>query len=434
MRADPSTSSAVAKAAALAVVFAALAVPHNAAAAGCAHYASAKGDDHASGTVTHPYRSVNRLVHALHDGATGCLSGVFTERVVVTHRVRLTGIGRATIVGGITITSTATGTRVTNLTVRGYGAGRAAVLVRADRVTVANDSISGLGYLNRNTACVLLSGSRSAVIDRNRISTCSRATVGDISAPGVFVGSAYAARVSNNVIVHTTGYGIVLGPNAQRTRVVHNLVDGNSGSLLITGNAKTASSHNTIESNIFTNAGGNNVKAVWGGVVGRGNAVVANCVWHGFGGDFAAPGVHLEGNVVTSPRYIDRPRNYTVQAPACFTKRPAIVASHLDVLPAFRVTFHVSALRKRVRIVKLGLAGLLSGAQVHARCLTRCSGTWRAKAHGASATVTMLNGRWLPVGATIEVRETLAGHAGAWARIRVSGLPNGLVITHGSLT
>jgi hypothetical protein len=34
----------------------------------------------------------------------------------------------------------------------------------------------------------------------------------------------------------------------------------------------------------------------------------------------------------------------------------------------------------------------------------------------------------------IEVREALAGHTGALARIRVVGLPNGLVITHGAVS
>jgi nitrous oxidase accessory protein NosD len=432
MRADPSTSSAVGRALAVAIVLAALAAPHHAAAATCNHYASTKGNDHGPGSAAHPYRSVNRLVHSLPNGGTGCLSGAFTERVVITHQVHLRG--PATIAGGITITSTAPGTSIANLTLRGYGAGRAAVLVRADRVRISGNRITGLGYLNRNTACVLLSGSRGAVIDSNQIGTCSRATVRNLSAPGVFVGSAYRARVSNNLIVHTTGYGIVLGPNAQRTRVVHNLVDGNSGSLLITGNARTASSHNTVESNIFSNAGGNNVRAVWGGVVGRGNAVVANCVWHGFGGNFEAPGVHLEGNVVTSPRYVNRPSNYAVQAPACLAKRPAIVAAHLSTLAAFRVTYHVSALPKRVRIVKLGLSGLTRGARLRARCTSGCSANWGGRARGSSAVIPMLNGRWLPVGAAIEVRETLAGHVGAWARIRVSGLPNGLVISHGALT
>ena len=429
MREQPLTSSAVTWALGLATVLAALAVPHHAAAATCNHYASTTGNDHGPGTASQPYRSANRLVHSLPDGGTGCLSGVFTERVVITHPVNLRG--PATIVGGVTITSSAPGTSVTNFTIRGYGAGRAVVVVRADRVRIANNRISGRGYLNRNTACVLLSGSRDPVIDSNRIETCSRATVRNLSAPGVFVGSAFSARVSNNLIVHTTGYGIVLGPNAQRTRVVHNLVDGNSGSLLITGNAKTSSSHNTVVNNIFSNAGGNNVKATWGGIVGRGNVVVANCVWRGFGGNFDAPGVNLEGNIVTSPRYVDRPSDYTVQAPPCLAKRPAIVAAHLMPLPPFRVTFRVKALPKRVRILQLGLSGLISGTGVQAHCVAGCKGSWIAKAHGATAAMSSFEGRWLPVGAVIDVRETLAGHTEASARIRVSGPPNGLTITRG---
>ena len=56
----------MARAGALAIVLAALAAPHHAAAATCNHYAATKGNDHGPGTATHPYRSVNRLVHSLH--------------------------------------------------------------------------------------------------------------------------------------------------------------------------------------------------------------------------------------------------------------------------------------------------------------------------------------------------------------------------------
>jgi len=271
------------------------------------------------------------------------------------------------------------------------------------------------------------------VVDGNRIQSCTRATRRGLSAPGIFVGSALATRVSNNVVVHTAGIGIVLGPNAQRTRVVHNLVDGNAGGVLISGNRRTSSSHNVVLANIFSNSGGSNVAASWPSIVGRGNVVASNCLWHGFGGNVRAPGVRLSGNVVTSPRFANRPSNYTVTAPACVAKRPSIVRARISALSAFRVSFHVRALPRRVQIVSLGLTGLATGARLSARCVRGCTARWSTRARRTSVSIPVLHGRWLAVGAAIDVRATKAGRAGAWARITISGLPNGIRVSHACL-
>lgn len=425
---------------ALAVLAAALAgasarLTAAAATATCAHYASGSGNDHANGSAAHPFRTVQRLVSSLGKNATGCIGGgsVFTERVIIPSPVtlRVIGTGASTLVGGLTIGPHAVGTVVTGLSIRGYGSGRAAIVVQANDVTISHDQITGSAYLNRNTACVFLDGTRGAVVDANKISACSRATKSDISAPGIFVGSAYEAHVTNNLIVDTPGYGIVLGPNAQRTRVLRNLVDGDTGSLLITGNTKTSSSNNVVENNIFSNANGDNVAASWSGIVGKGNAVVSNCIWKGA---VSASGVRTAGNIVTDPQYVSRPGNYTVQAAPCLAKRPSIVAAQLARVPFFRVTYHVRALAKRVQILHLGLTGLLPDSTLSASCTAGCSASWHATAKNSTATIAILDGHWLSVGATIEVHATVAGRAGAFARIRVVGLPNGLVISHGCLT
>jgi len=146
-----------------------------------------------------------------------------------------------------------------------------------------------------------------------------------------------------------------------------------------------------------------------------------------------APGVRLTGNVVTSPRYVARPSNYTVTAAACVAKRPSIVRARISALPAFRVTFHVRALPRRVQIVSLGLSGLAPGARLTARCVRGCSARWSSRARRTTVSLPLVNGRWLPVGAAIDVRATKAGRAGAWARISVSGLPNGVRISHACL-
>jgi hypothetical protein len=102
-------------------------------------------------------------------------------------------------------------------------------------------------------------------------------------------------------------------------------------------------------------------------------------------------------------------------------------------MPLFRVTYHVRATARRVQILRLGLANLVAGARLSAVCVARCSGRWSGTAHGTTATLALANGKWLPVGAVIEIRAMRAGSAGAWARVRVTGLPNGLSIAHACL-
>jgi hypothetical protein len=406
------------------------------AATSCARWASSHGSDSAPGTAAKPFRTLARLVRALPDGGVGCLAGGsrFDERVVVTHPVSLVAQGgRATIAGGITVERTAAGSQIRGLTIHGGGRARAAVIVLADRVRVVANTIDGTGYRDKNTACVFLDGTRGAVVDGNRISSCTVATRRSLSAPGVFAGSAYGATISDNVILHTVGYGVVLGPNAQHSRVVHNLVDGSVGGVLIDGNAHFASSYDVVENNIFSNSGSYNVRAEWGGTVGKHNAVVSNCLWHGYGRNVSAPGVMTAGNVVADPRYAKRPSDYTVLGGPCLAKRPSILPAKPAALPRFTVHWVLIGLPTKVRVLSLRLTGVVSGSAIDVRCAARCSAHWRATARSGSVALPLLHGRWLAVGAALDVHVTHAGKAGAWARVTVTGTPKGMSVQHACL-
>lgn len=403
----------------------------------CTLYASPKGDDGANGSAAHPFRTTQKLVQALPDNGVGCLSsgGGFVGRVVVTHPVTLrTSSGRhAVVVGGVTVLATAAGTAIQNLTIHGQGSARAAVFVEANGVQVTGNTIDGDGYHDQNTACVFLDRARDTLVDSNRISACTRATRHDLSAPGVFAGSSYGARITNNLITHTVGYGISLGPNAQHSRVVHNIVDGSVGGVLIDGNATTASSYNVVEDNIFSNAGQYNVHAVWGGPVGKSNAVVSNCLWHGVAGNLSAPGVATLGNVVASPRYAKRPTDYTITGGPCVAKRPSFLATKLAALSRFTVGYSLRALPKKVQLVGLQLTHVTPGAHVDVRCASGCSAHWTGVAGTSTVSIPVLKGSWLPIGAEVDVRLSKTGHAGAYARLTVVGLPHGVTVSHACL-
>jgi hypothetical protein len=378
---------------------------------------------------------VHRLLARLPTGGTACLAGgsTFREHVTILRPATLqSGGGRATIVGGIVIAPNVPHVTVRNLVVQGSGGGRAAIRVRADGARVAGNDVSGPGFVDRNTACVLLDGTRGAIVDANRIHNCTRATRRDLYAPGILVASALRARITHNLVYHTLGDGIALAPNAQRTRVQRNLVDGNVSGIYIGGDRRTASSYNVVTRNIVSNSGRWNVHAAWSGVVGVGNIVTSNCLWHGFGGNFAGEGFARAGNIFASPRIKDRPRDFTLLGGPCVSMHPRILPIRASALPRFTVRYRLRALPTRVQVVSLTLTGLRGGSAVAVRCTSRCSARWSGRATGSTLALPVLRGSWLPRGAVVEVRESHSGFVGHVARIVVVGLPDGVRIEHES--
>jgi hypothetical protein len=419
---------------AVALIAAAAALSLAPAASGaCTRWASAHGSDRDAGTAARPFRTVHRLLARLPNGGTGCLAGgsTFREHVTILRPATLqSGSGRATIVGGIAIAANVAHVTVRNLVVQGAGGGRAAIVVRADGARIAGTDVSGPGFVDRNTACILLEGPRGAIVDANRVHNCTRATRRDLYAPGIFVTSALRTKITHNVVYHTLGDGIALSPNAQHSRVQRNLVDGNVSGIYIGGNRRTASSYNVVTRNIVSNSGRWNVHSAWAGVVGHGNIVASNCIWNGFGGNFAGGGFAKVGNVFASPRIRDRPRDFTLLGGPCASMHPRIVPIRAAVLPRFTVTYRLRALPARVQVVSLTLTGLRGGSAVSVRCTSRCGARWSGRASGSTLALPVLRGSWLPRGAVVEVRESHKGAIGHVARIVVVGLPGGVRIEH----
>ena len=210
------------------------------------------------------------------------------------------------------------------------------MFVQADRARIVGNDISG-GYRDRNLPCVLLDGVHGVVVEANRVHDCTRSGRRDLYSAGIHVASAVRARVAHNVVFHTLGDGIALGPNAQRTRVTRNLVDGNVSGIYIGGDARTASSHNAVTRNVISNSGDWSVHSAWDGRRGGGDVVSSNCLWNGFRGHTAGTGFAVWGNIVARPRYVARPRNFTMRSGPCLPMHPHIVETRVARLPAFRV-------------------------------------------------------------------------------------------------
>ena len=403
-------------------------------AAACTRWASSGGSDRAAGTAAAPFRSVTRLLQALPNGGVGCLrpGPGFRERITIRRPVTLRSSGgRAKIIGQITIARHVPNVRLSGLAVRGSGPGQATILVRGDRARIVGNDISGPEFRNRNTPCILLDGPRDVLIEANRIHNCSRVSRRDLYAPGILVSSALRARILHNVVYHTLGDGIALAPNAQRSRVARNIVDGNTAGIYIGGNRRTASSYNVVTRNVISNSGRWNVHSAWSGHVGKGNVVASNCLWNGFAGTSAGTGFRLVGNIRASPRFLNRPHDFGMRSGPCLAMHPRIVRISQSALPRFRVGYRLRALPERVQIVRLTLTGLTRGAALSLRCTKRCGTRWTGRASSSTVALPVLRGAWLRRGATIEVRATRSGWIGHLARIVVTGLPRGVEIVHG---
>jgi hypothetical protein len=402
------------------------------ASAACSRWASERGSDQARGSAETPFRTVTRLLRALPAGGTGCLvrGSVFRERVFLRRRATLRSSGgRATILGGVVFTVRARGAEVRGLRIIGSGRGRAAVFVQADRARVVGNDISGR-YRDRNLPCVLLDGVHGVVVAANRVHDCTRTGRRDLYSAGIHVASAVRSRVLHNVVFHTLGDGIALGPNAQRTRVARNLVDGNVSGIYIGGDARTASSHNLVTRNVISNSGDWSVHSAWDGRRGGGNVVSSNCLWNGFRGHTAGTGFAVRGNIVARPRYVARPRNFTMRSGPCLPMHPHIVETRVARLPAFRVAYRVRALPRRIQVVGLSLTGVSRGARIDVRCIRGCRTSWWGRARSATLDLPLLRGVWLGRGTVVEVRARKPYRAGHYARVTVVGLPGGVRVAH----
>jgi parallel beta-helix repeat protein len=142
---------------------------------------------------------------------------------------------------------------------------------------------------------------RTAVRD-NRFERCGNPAHGNKD-HGIYVENARDGEIAANTFTGTAAYAVQLYPNAQRMRVVGNVMRDNGGGVIIAGDDRHASSGNTIEDNLITgSARFRGVDSWWGGARGRHNVVRKNCLWGGVPEALGDPdGFTAYGNHVAPP-------------------------------------------------------------------------------------------------------------------------------------
>jgi Right handed beta helix region len=291
---------------------------------------------------------VQRLVNALRPGQTGCLrSGTYVEDVTISRsRIALRSYPgeHASIVGRLYVRRTAHDDVLAHLLLDGRNrAGLPSPTVNGTRIRFTYVEVT-----NRRTSICFDIGSgrygraRGTVIDHSRIHACGSRPA-DNTEHGIYVAAADDTRIVDDLIYDNADRGIQLYPDAQRTLIERNVIDGNGEGIIFSGADGRASSNNVVRHNVITNSLIRADVESWyprGNPRGVGNVVRENCV---FGGrNTIAPrfgGFTATLNVIVDPHYADAAAGDFRIPPSNPCAR--VLAGHAPDLRAARSAPHV---------------------------------------------------------------------------------------------
>ena len=271
--------------------------------------------------VAEPGTAISALVDDLASAQTVCLrEGVHrsSDDIVISARdVTLSSYPgeRATLRGRLWIREGADGATVTDLLLDGRNPGD----TPSPTVNANNARFHGNEVTNQHTAICFVLGddeygeASGTVIEDNEIHDCGQlpATNQD---HGIYVAHAVETVIRNNWIYSNADRGVQLYPDADRTLVTGNVIDGNGQGVIFGGNGERTSDDNLVERNLITNSTIRwNVESSWpDDVVGTGNVVRRNCIFGGVRDDgdgsiqTPARGFDVSDNLIVDPLYVDR--------------------------------------------------------------------------------------------------------------------------------
>ena len=288
----------------------------------CDRVVAASGSDTAPGTVAQPYASVQKLVNVLMPGETGCVRGrvvgnaKMTRGGTSTARITVTSEPgqRGTIQGRLWLATGSDNVSFTDLDLDGRNTGRLpSPLIYGNDVVFRGNDVTNL-----DTAICFNIGAATyepqvttyrTVIEGNRIHNCGIRPAANHD-HGIYVEKARDVRIAGNVIYDNADRAINLYPDAQRTTIVGNIMDGNGQGVLFSGDLGLASHDNVVRGNVITNPRLREAIESWypsGNPIGQRNLVDGNCIHGGAGTvDASGGGFTMGTNLFVDPQYVDR--------------------------------------------------------------------------------------------------------------------------------
>jgi hypothetical protein len=302
-----------------AAVLVAAVVANSPAATSCDKVAGPSGFDSAAGSAASPYRTAQKLVDSLQPGQTGCLrAGLYEQNVTMSgggssgSPVTLSSYPgeRATVRGRFRVKDSANFVTVESLDLDGRNSDNLpSPSVYGDDVTFKDNDVTNYHY----TAICFLLGSdtygraRRTNIERNRIHDCGRLPAQNHE-HGIYIEASDDVRVIDNWIYDNADRGVQMFPDAQRTYIARNVIDGNGQGIIFS----RQSAGNIVEHNVISNSVLRWNVEDWE-LSGAGNVARLNCVWttrtdsYGRqGGVKVDPAFTAEQNLIADPRFVDR--------------------------------------------------------------------------------------------------------------------------------
>jgi Big-like domain-containing protein/parallel beta helix pectate lyase-like protein len=304
----------------MAAVVVAAVVATSPAATSCDKVAGPSGSDSAAGSAASPYRTAQKLVDSLQPGQTGCLrAGLYEQDVTMSNGGSSAGSTvmlssypgeRATVRGRFRVKDSANFVTVESLDLDGRNADNLpSPSVYGDDVTFRDNDVTNYHY----TAICFLLGSdtygraRRTNIERNRIHDCGRLPANNHE-HGIYIEASDDVRVIDNWIYDNADRGVQMFPDAQRTYIAHNVIDGNGQGIIFTRqSAGNIAEHNVISNSVLRW----NIED-WE-LTGAGNVARLNCVWTTRTGSYAREGGVMVTrdftalqNLIADPRFVNR--------------------------------------------------------------------------------------------------------------------------------
>jgi hypothetical protein len=264
--------------------------------------------------------NLQRWVHRLHRGDVGCLRGTFRTSLSIHgggFRLRGAPGTRATINGVVFLAHSSHDVVLAHLRLR--SSDTPTLRINGKRITVRGTDVTN----GHRGICVSIGGgferwgiASGVALLWDRIHDCGRlpATNHD---HGVYVEGAVGTVISDSLIYDNADRGIQFFPNAQRSLVTNNVIDGNGEGVLFASEDTYASSDNVVTRNVISNSLlRHNLETWWAGPIGIGNVAKSNCLWNAAQGnlDLSAGGVLAIANVIANPGFVDRAaKNFTLK-------------------------------------------------------------------------------------------------------------------------
>jgi parallel beta-helix repeat protein len=266
--------------------------------------------------------AAQRLVDSLDRGQTGCLRGGLYEGSVriATSGITLTSYEgeRATVKGRFYVTQDADGVTVEGLYLDGSNSGMLpSPTINGDGATFRRNDVTN----HHRGICFVLGHpdwgrANGTVLEFNRIHDCGRlpATNHD---HGIYVATATNTLIRGNWIYDNADFGVHLYPDAQKTTVTGNVIDGNGEGLTFSGEYGVAANDNLVEGNVISNSKVRYNVESWfapGNPIGRNNVVRDNCIKggvrdHGDGGIAGEWGFRVVQTVRAKPAFASPARD-----------------------------------------------------------------------------------------------------------------------------